>query len=51
MVKIGAGKGSIGTVLALAVAFVVATSAALAGGLTLLSARYGSELMRSLLMS
>ena len=51
MFKIGARRGVIAAVLSLEVLFVVAASVLLAAGLTGLTARYASELIRRLLLA
>lgn len=51
MVKVGGSRASITSVLALEVVFVIALSVGFAAGLMGLTARYGSELIRSLILS
>jgi putative ABC transport system permease protein len=50
MIKIGGGRTNVASILSLEVAFVVALSVALAAGLMALTARYGSELIQSLIL-
>ena len=50
MVKIGGGRTSITTVLSLEIAFVIALALVLAAGLMALTARYGSELIQSVIL-
>ena len=51
LIKIGGSRARIASVMSLEILSVLAISAALAGVLTLLTARYGSEFVRALLMS
>ncbi|MEJ2085890.1 MAG: ABC transporter permease [Acidobacteriota bacterium] len=51
LIKIGGSKHRIGAILVSEVVAVLTTSALLAAGLTLLTSRFGSELIRTLLLS
>ena len=51
MIKIGGARGQIACVLGLEVAFVIALSVAIAGGLTLWTARYGPDLVRNMILA
>ena len=50
MIKIGGSRGSITSVLSLEVAFVIALAVVLAAGLMIFTARYGSQLIQSLIL-
>jgi putative ABC transport system permease protein len=51
LVKIGGSRGSVTAVLASEIVFVLLLGVALAGGLTLLTSRFGSAAIRALLLS
>ncbi len=51
MVKIGASRGSVAQVLISEVAVVLSAAAALAGGLTLLTSRFGAAAIRTFILS
>ena len=50
MIQIGGSRGSITSVLSLEVAFVIALAVVLAAGLMIFTARYGSQLIQSLIL-
>jgi putative ABC transport system permease protein len=51
MIKIGGAKARIASVLGLEIAFVILASVLIAGGLSLWTLQYGSDLLRSLILS
>ena len=51
LVRLGAARGAVATVLALEVLFVLAASLALAGVLTAATSRFGAELLRALALA
>jgi hypothetical protein len=51
MVKIGGSRGSVASIMVSEIVAVLLTGVALAGGLTLLTARFGSEAIRTFLLS
>jgi putative ABC transport system permease protein len=51
MVKIGGSRGSVASIVVSEIVVVLLTSFALAGGLTLLTSRFGSEAIRTFLLS
>jgi len=51
MVKIGGSRGSVASIVVSEIVVVLLTSVALAGGLTLLTSRFGSQAIRTFLLS